>query len=108
MSDEAMSYLQSFSDFLQKYESLQSYLTTTRLQKLTVVFGYCEALETYSRILLRLLYTFTQTSTAAVNNNTDFAKNYSQNELELTNSRFKTVTNDLSAITLVLSVVLNF
>ncbi len=30
--------------------NLQSYLSTARLRKLTVVFKYCEAMETYSRI----------------------------------------------------------
>ncbi len=30
--------------------NLQSYLSTVRLRKLTVVFEYCEAKETYSRI----------------------------------------------------------
>ncbi len=33
--------------------NLRSYLSTTRLQKLTVVFEYYDALETYSRIFQR-------------------------------------------------------
>jgi hypothetical protein len=39
---------------LVSYRNLQSYWTTTKLWKLTVVLGYYEAMETYSRIgLLR-------------------------------------------------------
>ncbi len=37
--------------------NLQSYLSTTRLVKLTVVFEYCKAKETYSRILLEPVIT---------------------------------------------------
>ncbi len=35
---------------LRSYENLQSYWTTTKLRKLTVVLDYYEAIETYSRI----------------------------------------------------------
>ncbi len=35
---------------LRGYGNLQSYWTTTRLWKLTVVLDYCEAMGTYSRI----------------------------------------------------------
>ncbi len=35
---------------LRSYGNLQSYWTTTKLRKLTVVFDYYEAMETYSRI----------------------------------------------------------
>ena len=39
---------------LRSYGNLQSYWTTVKLRKLTVVLDYCEAMETYSRIgLLR-------------------------------------------------------
>ncbi len=42
--------LQLESNVLPNDLSLQSYLSTTRLWKLIVVFNYCEAKETYSRI----------------------------------------------------------
>ncbi len=35
---------------LRSYGNLQSYCTTTKLWKLSVVLGYYEAMETYSRI----------------------------------------------------------
>ncbi len=46
---EAVS-LQSHFNTLAPDGKLQSYLSTTRLMKITVVFEYCEAKETYSRI----------------------------------------------------------
>jgi hypothetical protein len=41
---------------LRSYGKLQSYWTTTKLWKLTVVLHYYEAMETYSRIGLRRSY----------------------------------------------------
>jgi hypothetical protein len=41
---------------LRSYWNLQSYLTTTKLLKLTVVLDYYEAMETYSRISLLRSY----------------------------------------------------
>ncbi len=38
---------------LRSYGNLQSYWTTTKLLKLTVVYDYYEAMETYSRIVHR-------------------------------------------------------
>ncbi len=40
------------------YGNLQSYWTTTKLWKLTVVLDYCEAMETYSRIHHIMHYSF--------------------------------------------------
>ncbi len=37
-------------ELLRSYGNLQSYWTTAKLWKLTVVLDYCEAMETYSRI----------------------------------------------------------
>jgi hypothetical protein len=43
---------------LRSYGNLQSYWTTTKLWKLTVVLNYYEAMETYSRIGLVLTSSF--------------------------------------------------
>ncbi len=51
-----MYYVLTYSriGLLRSYGNLQSYWTTTKLWKLTVVLDYYEAMETYSRIgLLR-------------------------------------------------------
>jgi hypothetical protein len=46
----------SRSGLLQSYGNLQSYWTTTKLWKLTVVLYYYKAIETYSRIVLLQSY----------------------------------------------------
>jgi hypothetical protein len=46
----------SRSGLVRSYGNLQSYWTTTKLWKLTVVVDYYEAMETYSRIELHQSY----------------------------------------------------
>ncbi len=73
----------------QRYGNLQSYWSTTKLWKLTVVLDYYEAIETYSRIgLLRSYrnlqsYSSAEFNTSAMLGDTNLSKSFLETVKEL-------------------------